>query len=59
MSDAGPWQEDMWTRAETSWTEQSGTTTAESQVSLQGTTTGERGGDGNGMERLNVPRVGV
>ena len=56
MSDAGPWQEEVWTRAETSWTEQSGTTMAESQVSLG---VGERGVDGNGVERLEGSSVGV
>jgi len=56
MSDAGPWQEEVWTRAETSWTEQSGTTMAESQVSLG---VGERGVDGNGVERFEGSSVGV
>jgi hypothetical protein len=64
LSDAGPWQEDLWTRVGTSLTEQSGSTRAESEVSLQRTGTGigaggrgERMVDGSGVERLDVPKV--
>jgi len=58
LSDAGPWQENEFTRSLTATTYSTNTTKAESDVSMV-SVVGEKLGEGEvqGMERLAVPQV--
>ena len=57
LSDAGPWQEEEWARGLMS--SQTCTTKAESEVSILQQGQQQLQGDGVGMEKLAIPRVGV